>query len=80
MKLESKSLELLIEAVKRLESGFSDLPPIKTDNNMEAMRNVLMNVAERMKDNYPYFHPYYAGQMLAPPPYSPPRLHALPLD
>jgi len=67
MTLESKSLELLIEAVNRLENGFSDLPPIETDYDMEAMRNVLLDVAERMKDNYPYFHPYYAGQMLKPP-------------
>jgi tyrosine decarboxylase/aspartate 1-decarboxylase len=27
----------------------------------------MMQVAEIMKDNYPYFHPYYAGQMLKPP-------------
>jgi glutamate/tyrosine decarboxylase-like PLP-dependent enzyme len=26
-----------------------------------------MEVAERMQDNYPYFHPDYAGQMLKPP-------------
>ena len=25
-----------------------------------------MEVAERMQDNYPYFHPFYAGQMLKP--------------
>jgi glutamate/tyrosine decarboxylase-like PLP-dependent enzyme len=28
---------------------------------------VLFQVAERMQDNYPYFHPLYAGQMLKPP-------------
>jgi glutamate/tyrosine decarboxylase-like PLP-dependent enzyme len=26
-----------------------------------------MEVAERLQDNYPYFHPLYAGQMLKPP-------------
>ncbi len=26
-----------------------------------------MEVADRMQDNYPYMHPYYAGQMLKPP-------------
>jgi len=67
MKLESKSLEILTEAIKRLESGFSDLPPIESDYDMESLRDVLLDVAERMKDNYPYFHPYYAGQMLKPP-------------
>ena len=28
---------------------------------------VLAEVAERLHDNYPYFHPLYAGQMLKPP-------------
>ena len=28
---------------------------------------VLADVAERLQDNYPYFHPLYAGQMLKPP-------------
>ena len=27
----------------------------------------MMEVAEKLQDNYPYFHPYYAGQMLKPP-------------
>ena len=28
---------------------------------------MLLEVAERMQDNYPYQHPLYAGQMLKPP-------------
>ena len=31
------------------------------------MREVLTEVADRLRDNYPYFHPLYAGQMLKPP-------------
>jgi tyrosine decarboxylase/aspartate 1-decarboxylase len=31
------------------------------------MAAVLTQVAQRMADNYPYFHPLYAGQMLKPP-------------
>ncbi len=31
------------------------------------MGQVLHEVAVRMRDNYPYFHPLYAGQMLKPP-------------
>ena len=27
----------------------------------------MLQVAEKMQENYPYFHPYYAGQMLKPP-------------
>ena len=31
------------------------------------MERVVLEVAERLRDNYPYFHPLYAGQMLKPP-------------
>ena len=31
------------------------------------MARVLETVAHRLGDNYPYFHPLYAGQMLKPP-------------
>jgi tyrosine decarboxylase/aspartate 1-decarboxylase len=67
MELESRSLALLAEALKRLERGFSDLPAIDVDYDIEALRSVLLSVADRLQDNYPYFHPYYAGQMLKPP-------------
>ena len=32
-----------------------------------AMAAVLDEAAHRLGDNYPYFHPLYAGQMLKPP-------------
>jgi len=67
MELESKSLTLLAEALKRLENGFSELPAIDVSYDIEALRSVLLSVADRLQDNYPYFHPYYAGQMLKPP-------------
>ncbi|HLK60033.1 MAG TPA: hypothetical protein VKU00_25965, partial [Chthonomonadaceae bacterium] len=28
---------------------------------------MLLEVADRLQENYPYFHPLYAGQMLKPP-------------
>ena len=31
------------------------------------MAEVMQQVAVRLRDNYPYFHPFYAGQMLKPP-------------
>ena len=31
------------------------------------MARVLEDVAHRLGNNYPYFHPLYAGQMLKPP-------------
>ncbi len=67
MGLELGSLPLLQEAARRLEEGFRDLPDYAVEIDAAALRNVLMDVAERMQDNYPYHHPMYAGQMLKPP-------------
>jgi len=67
MKLEKEGLTLLHEALEHMESGFSHLPDVETQVDMQAMRSVLLEAADRLQDNYPYFHPYYAGQMLKPP-------------
>ncbi len=67
MTLETQSLKLLHEALKRLEGGFENLPDVNVDVNMDTLRTVLLEVAEKMRDNYPYQHPLYAGQMLKPP-------------
>lgn len=67
MTLETHSISLLQEALARLESGFDELPPFETKVNEEELSTVLLDVAERMKDNYPYPHPFYLGQMLKPP-------------
>jgi glutamate/tyrosine decarboxylase-like PLP-dependent enzyme len=62
------ALRLLATALPQLESSFSTLPPqAGPAPSFEAMAAVLRQVAERMADNYPYFHPLYAGQMLKPP-------------
>lgn len=66
MKLENETINLLKEAVKKLGIGF-DLPEIKYAHDYQSMKVVLEQVAERMQDNYPYFHPLFAGQMLKPP-------------
>jgi glutamate/tyrosine decarboxylase-like PLP-dependent enzyme len=64
-------LDLLREALARMEEGFRDLPavplPAGRSYDEAALREVLLEVATRMQDNYPYFHPNYAGQMLKPP-------------
>ena len=66
--LEKDSLNLLRAAVDRLEEGFTALPATATEPaDPKAVERVLMEVAERLRDNYPYFHPLYAGQMLKPP-------------
>jgi len=57
----------LEKALARLEDGFKALPAIEQNLDMEAMEAVMLQVAEKMQENYPYFHPYYAGQMLKPP-------------
>ena len=65
---EDIALRLLAGAVPQLEASFRDLPaqaaPAPAIDDMAA---VMSQVAERMADNYPYFHPLYAGQMLKPP-------------
>ncbi len=56
-------LQLLEGAHAELDPGFpqlpSDIPP--------GAAEVLAEAARRMHDNYPYAHPFYAGQMLKPP-------------
>ncbi len=65
--LEIDSLQILREALNKLDNGFSALKPAAIPSDHQALENVLFEVAERLKDNYPYFHPLYAGQMLKPP-------------
>ena len=67
MNLETKSLEVLAEALKTLDAGFAELPAFDPEADLTRLRTVLRDVAEKMGDNFPYFHPYYAGQMLKPP-------------
>jgi hypothetical protein len=57
----------LDKALSKLSEGFSALPPTNPTLDMAAIDPILLQVAEKMQDNYPYFHPFYAGQMLKPP-------------
>ncbi|HEY3175875.1 MAG TPA: aminotransferase class I/II-fold pyridoxal phosphate-dependent enzyme [Candidatus Polarisedimenticolia bacterium] len=66
--LEKDSLSLLASALDGLDAGFSSLPPLSASpGGADRIERVLMEVAGRLHDNYPYFHPLYAGQMLKPP-------------
>jgi tyrosine decarboxylase / aspartate 1-decarboxylase len=58
---------MLRRAAEALEAEFAHLPahPIFLDE--EAITQVLELTAHRLGDNFPYFHPLYAGQMLKPP-------------
>jgi len=65
---DAGSLEILQAALGRLGHGFADLPALsEAAGSADAVRRVLLEVADRLRDNYPYFHPLYAGQMLKPP-------------
>ena len=58
MQLEQKSLEALLEAVKRLDAGFGELPGFAAKaSGEERIAEILAATAERLQDNYPYFHP-----------------------
>jgi tyrosine decarboxylase/aspartate 1-decarboxylase len=65
--LEKESLKLLVEAIEQLEIGFQGLPEFNSSLQLDNLRNVLLEVATRMQDNFPYPHPLYVGQMLKPP-------------
>lgn len=66
--LEKDSLERLREALAKLDQGFASLPVFAEHSSPpEKISEVLALVSERLADNYPYFHPLYAAQMLKPP-------------
>src|SRR5579862_1006125 len=65
---------LLKAATERLQAEFAYLPSadsadlvLPAPDRIKGMAEVLELTAQRLADNYPYFHPLYAGQMLKPP-------------
>ena len=58
---------LLSRATDLLEQEFAALPEFAPACDLGAINQVLAATAARLGDNYPYFHPLYAGQMLKPP-------------
>jgi len=54
-------------ALAKLREGFADLPAVDDGADPAAIERVMLEVAERLHENFPYFHPQYAGQMLKPP-------------
>ncbi|MGC2265816.1 MAG: aminotransferase class I/II-fold pyridoxal phosphate-dependent enzyme [Candidatus Acidiferrales bacterium] len=68
MHLEEASLQLLKNSLKKLDEGFASLPVISSEATHDPRLPAVMDeVAVKMQDNFPYFHPLYAGQMLKPP-------------
>ena len=60
---------LLSRATAVLEAEFGALPDFDAESGpgIERVAEVLEAAAHRLGDNYPYFHPLYAGQMMKPP-------------
>lgn len=67
MSFDHQTLSFLADALRSLEKGFEQLPAFDPKFDFEKIREALNAAAERMRDNYPYHHPLYVGQMLKPP-------------
>ena len=66
--LDKQSLDVMRQALDRMEGAFASLPETgDASADTQATEKILLDVATRLGDNYPYFHPLYAGQMLKPP-------------
>src|SRR5260370_22197033 len=66
--LDPRDFAALLEAAKQLDCGFARLTKLVGEaTGIERLEEILRATEERLKDNYPYFHPLYAGQMLKPP-------------
>ena len=67
----SAMLELLPESLGKLTEMFSRWHAYDIDETLRLpqgkAREALDELIERLRDNYPFFHPSYAGQMLKPP-------------
>lgn len=65
--LQNKDLQILQKALNKLKEGFDSFPDSFNEENSGKIEETLLKVAKRMQDNYPYFQPQYAGQMMKPP-------------
>lgn len=66
--MNDPALPLLSDALAALHAEFSSLPdPRLAPAAMDRAGEALAEAAHRLGDNFPYFHPLYAGQMLKPP-------------
>jgi glutamate/tyrosine decarboxylase-like PLP-dependent enzyme len=68
LQIDQKTLGVFLEAANKLDAGFASLPAhVPQAPGIDRLSEVLNATAARLHDNYPYFHPLYAGQMLKPP-------------
>jgi glutamate/tyrosine decarboxylase-like PLP-dependent enzyme len=65
------ALELLRAPLDALELWKSQWPAFEVDETLSVPEDkageVLLQLVDRLRENYPFFHPDYAGQMLKPP-------------
>ena len=54
-----------IEALNQTYGAFEQHESLQVSN--ETIESVLGELTDRLQDNFPYFHPNYAAQMLKPP-------------
>jgi glutamate/tyrosine decarboxylase-like PLP-dependent enzyme len=63
--------QLLPDGLESLALWESGWPDYETDETLfvsvDRAREVIAELLERLENNYPFFHPCYAGQMLKPP-------------
>ena len=59
--------EQIAQAQRALDAGFDRLPSAPQHTLDARAVGILHELAERLRDNDPYHHPLYAGQMLKPP-------------
>jgi len=67
MLFDADQLTLLQHCQALLAQGFSHLPPVESEPLSPEFREVLERTAHRLRENSPYHHPFYLGQMLRPP-------------
>jgi glutamate/tyrosine decarboxylase-like PLP-dependent enzyme len=69
----SALLRLLPQNLKTLDEWQAGWPSFELDETLhvadEKAQAVLGELLDRLRENYPFFHPSYAGQMLKPPHY-----------
>jgi tyrosine decarboxylase / aspartate 1-decarboxylase len=66
--LEKDTLSLLRDALGTMERAQGPLPAFaEASCDRRAIADVLCDVAVRLGDDYPFFHPLYAAQMQQPP-------------
>ena len=65
--LSNRALEIVLHAGRALGSNFQQLPNVDDQTDQQSLEAILNRAAQELRNNYPYHHPYYLGQMMKPP-------------